>query len=63
MKHFEKSTLVTTLATTTAAAAAVCAGFLIQHVVRIRSERLFRLAAGESPYERTHPKLRTCSGS
>ena len=26
--------------------------------LRTRTERLFRLAAGESPYERTHPKPR-----
>lgn len=50
MKHLEKITLV--------AATAVYAGYLIQQAIRTRSERLFRLAAGESPYERTHPKPR-----
>jgi hypothetical protein len=50
MKHLEKITLVT--------ATAVYAGYLIQQAIRTRSERLFRLAAGESPYERTHPKPR-----
>lgn len=50
MKHLEKITLLT--------ATAVYAGYLIQQAIRTRSERLFRLAAGESPYERTHPKPR-----
>ena len=50
MKHLEKITLIT--------ATAVYAGYLIQQAIRTRSERLFRLAAGESPYERTHPKPR-----
>lgn len=50
MKHLEKLTLVT--------ATAVYAGYLIQQAIRTRSERLYRLAAGESPYERTHPKPR-----
>ena len=50
MKHLEKLTLVT--------ATAVYAGYLIQQAIRMRSERLYRLAAGESPYERTHPKPR-----
>ena len=48
MKHLEKITL---LAVTT-----VYAGYFIRQAVRTRSERLFRLAAGESPYERIHPK-------
>ncbi len=50
MKHLERITLVT--------ATAVYAGYLIQQVVRTHSERLIRLAAGESPYERSHPKPR-----
>lgn len=50
MKHLEKLTLMT--------ATAVYAGYLIQQAIRTRSERLYRLAAGESPYERTHPKPR-----
>ena len=50
MKQLERITLAT--------ATAVYAGYLIQQAIRTRSERLFRLAAGESPYERTHPKSR-----
>jgi hypothetical protein len=50
MKNLERLTLATT--------AAVYAGYLIQQAIRTRAERLFRLAAGESPYERTHPKPR-----
>ena len=50
MKHIEKLTLI--------AATAAYAGYLVQQAIRTRSERLFRLAAGESPYERTHPKPR-----
>jgi hypothetical protein len=50
MKHIEKITLIT--------AAAVSAGYLIRQAILTRSERLFRLAAGESPYERTHPQVR-----
>lgn len=46
----EKITLV--------AATAAYAGYLIQQAIRTRAERLYRLAAGESPYERTHPKSR-----
>lgn len=53
-----KSSEKITLATAAAAAAAACAGLLIQQYIRVRTERLFRLAAGESPYERTHPKQR-----
>ncbi len=48
MKSFERITLAT--------ATAAYAGYLIQQAVRVRAERIFRLAAGESPYERTHPK-------
>lgn len=50
MKHLEKITLAT--------ATVFCAGYMIHQAVRTRAERLFRLAAGESPYERTHPKRR-----
>ena len=50
MKHLEKITLMTVTT--------VYAGYLIQQAARTRTERLFRLAAGESPYERTHPKPR-----
>lgn len=48
MKPYERITL--------ASAAAVYAGYLIQQAIKTRSERVFRLAAGESPYERLHPK-------
>jgi hypothetical protein len=48
MKHLEKITLL--------AVTAVYAGYFVQQAVRTRAERLFRLAAGESPYERVHPK-------
>lgn len=51
MKHIEKITLIT--------ATAVSAVYLIREAIRMRSERLFRLAAGESPYERTHPQPRS----
>lgn len=50
MKNLERLTLAT--------ATAVYTGYLIQQAIRTRAERLFRLAAGESPYERTHPKPR-----
>lgn len=50
MKHLQKITLM--MVTT------VYAGYLIQQAARTRTERLFRLAAGESPFERTHPKPR-----
>jgi hypothetical protein len=50
MKSLEKITL--------AAATVVYAGYLVREAVRTRAERVFRLAAGESPYERTHPKPR-----
>lgn len=50
MKHLERITLMT--------ATAVYTGYLIQQVVRTRADRLIRLAAGESPYERSHPKPR-----
>ncbi|MEI8037770.1 MAG: hypothetical protein WCJ14_05215 [Verrucomicrobiota bacterium] len=50
MKYLEKITLLTVTT--------VYAAYLIQQALRIRAERLYRLAAGESPYERTHPKPR-----
>ena len=50
MKTLERVTLMTVTL--------VYTGYLIQQAVRNRTERLFRLAAGESPYERTHPKPR-----
>lgn len=52
MKALDKLTFAT-VAAATAAAAGIC----IRQYLRIRTERLFRLAAGESPYERKHPKL------
>lgn len=48
MKNLERITLLT-LTT-------LYAGYFIQQAIRLRSERVFRLAAGESPYERTHPR-------
>jgi hypothetical protein len=53
MKALEKLTLATATAATAAAI-----GMSIRQHLRSRAERVFRLAAGESPYERTHPKLR-----
>ena len=41
----------------------VYTGYLIQQAVRTRAERLYRLAAGESPYERNHPKPRSARPS
>ncbi len=55
MKMFERLTLMTVTT--------VYAGYLIQQAIRTRAERLFRLAAGESPYERTHPKPRSSKAS
>lgn len=52
MKTIERITLATTGAATLAAAA-----FVIQRALRVRAERVFRVAAGESPYERTHTKI------
>ncbi len=53
MKTTERITLATTAAATLAAAV-----YLIQQAIRIRAERVFRVAAGESPYERKHSKTR-----
>jgi hypothetical protein len=50
MKPIERITLLTV--------ASAYAGYLIQQAVRTRSDRGVRLAAGESSYERTHPKPR-----
>lgn len=50
MKALERITLISVTT--------VYAGYLIKQAIRTRAERLFRLAAGESPYERTHPKPR-----
>ena len=50
MKSIERITLMTL--------AGVYAGYLIAQAVSTRAERVFRLAAGESNYERTHPKPR-----
>ncbi len=55
MKLIERITLMTVTT--------VYAGYLVQQAVRTRAERLFRLAAGESPYERTHPKPRSVKKS
>jgi hypothetical protein len=53
MKTLEKLTLATATAAT-----ATALGISIRQYLRVRSERVFRLAAGESPYERRHPKPR-----
>ncbi len=50
MKTLERITLMT--------ATAVYAGYLIKEAIKTRADREYRLAAGESPYERTHPKPR-----
>jgi hypothetical protein len=50
MKTLERITLAT--------ATAAYAAYLVRDIIRDRAERVFRLAAGESPYERTHPKTR-----
>ncbi|MCF7731632.1 MAG: hypothetical protein K9N23_08085 [Akkermansiaceae bacterium] len=50
MRTLERITLMT--------ATAVYAGYLIQQALKARAERIYRLAAGESPFERTHPKPR-----
>lgn len=50
MKTLEKITLT--------AATLAYSGYLVREALRTRAERIFRLAAGESPYERTHPKPR-----
>ncbi len=47
----EKLTLMT--------ATALYAGYLVKQAIRSRAERVYRLAAGESPYERTHPRSRS----
>lgn len=52
MKALEKLTLATATAVTASAI-----GISIRQYFRIRAERVFRLAAGESPYERRHPKM------
>ena len=48
MKPLERLALLTLTA--------AYAGYFIQQILRTHTERLCRLAAGESPYERTHPK-------
>jgi hypothetical protein len=48
MKSSKRITLMTV--------ATVYAGYMIRQAVRTRAERVWRLAAGESAYERTHPK-------
>jgi hypothetical protein len=50
MRTFERITLLT--------ATAVYVGYMIQQALKTRAERVYRIAAGESPYERAHPKPR-----
>jgi len=56
MKTLERITLVTTSAVTIAAAA-----YIAQKVIRLRVERLYRAAAGESRYERKHANMHRAS--
>jgi hypothetical protein len=58
LKTETKRSMKTLERVTLAAVTMAYGGYLIQQALRTRSERLFRLAAGESPYERTHPKPR-----
>ncbi len=50
MRSLERIALIT--------ATAAYAGYLVKQAIKTRADRLYRLAAGESPYERTHPKPR-----
>jgi hypothetical protein len=52
MKNLERITIATT-----GAATLVAAAYLVQKAIRVRLERVLRVAAGESPYERKHSKL------
>jgi hypothetical protein len=52
MKTLDKLTIATASAATVTAI-----GISISQYLRIRTERVFRRAAGESPYERKHPKM------
>jgi hypothetical protein len=52
MKTLEKITLATATAAT-----ATAIGMSLRQYLRSRAETVFRLAAGESPYERKHPKM------
>jgi hypothetical protein len=48
MKPIKQITLMTV--------ATMYAGYVIRQAVRTRAERVWRLAAGESAYERTYPR-------
>ncbi len=50
MRTFERITLLT--------ATAVYVGYMIQQALKTRSERIYRLAAGESSYDRANPRPR-----
>lgn len=52
MKTLERTTLITTGVAILAAAA-----YLTRKVLRVRIERLYRAAAGESRYERKHAEM------
>ena len=54
-KNFLKGGLERMLLLTVAVA---YTGYLVEEAMRLRAARLCSLAAGESPYERTHPKPR-----
>ncbi len=55
MKSLERMLLLTV--------AVAYTGYLIEQALRLRAVRVYRLAAGESPYERTHPKPRSLKKS
>lgn len=50
MRSLERIALIT--------ATVAYAGYLIKQAIKTRADRVYRLAAGESPYERAHPKPR-----
>ena len=51
MKTLERTTLITT------GVAILAAAYLTRKVLRVRIERLYRAAAGESRYERKHAEM------
>jgi len=50
MKTFERLTLI--------AVSTAYAGYIVRQAAHTRTDRLCRVAAGESVYERTHPNAR-----
>jgi len=55
MKPLKRITLI--------AATTAYAGYLVRQAIHARADRLSRLAAGESHFERTHPKPRRATGT